>query len=395
VVHLIKMNKISRIFLILSYSLIVIILIADTPLFLSILDIKDIPIRTLFDTNDIGVYFQSSGWIIGKGKLYTEVASEYPLAANFLFGFCRLISNIFKDVNPFYAFAIVWSLFGLTAWLYTTKIVNEIVGNNQIIKICWLLPATIYFSVFRYDIFPTLFFILSIWSLKENKLIKSALFLGITIALKGYALFTIPSFFFFLNYNFGFKKTIRFILISILPLIILNFSTFLFLGKDALVAPYEFHLVRKFNGQSTWDTLNLQFLVRKLPFLPTFLMIITSMLGFLRKPRNISELAESSLLAITGFVSSLIFYSPQFCLWILSAATFIRNKRILFLTCTLCFFSYIYFPITFDMQYTHKINLFIYEMVILIVSILRIFLIFDLISGIKFNKLKFKNLFYK
>ena len=42
------MNKISRIFLILSYSLIVIILIADTPLFLSILDIKDIPIAIAY-----------------------------------------------------------------------------------------------------------------------------------------------------------------------------------------------------------------------------------------------------------------------------------------------------------------------------------------------------------
>ena len=146
------MNRISKIFLFSSYFFVLIILIADTPLFLSILDIKDIPIRTLFDPHDINVYFQSTSWIVGEGKLYSEVSSEYPLAANFLFGFCRLISNTFKNSDPFLSFSVLWTFFGLTAWFYTTKLVNEIVSNNHVLKICWLLPATIYFSLYRYTI---------------------------------------------------------------------------------------------------------------------------------------------------------------------------------------------------------------------------------------------------
>ena len=169
----------------------------------------------------------------------------------------------------------------------------------------------------------------------------------------------------------------------------LNISTFLFLGKEALEAPYKYHLVRTFNGQSTWDSLNLQFLVERFPLLPTFLVLIFSILGFLRSPRNLTELAESSLIAITGFVSSLIFYSPQFCLWILSAATFIKKKRTLYIICTLCFLSFIYFPITYDMRNTHLLNFFIYKMVVFTVTTLRILLLFDLISGIKFTKLNF------
>ena len=169
----------------------------------------------------------------------------------------------------------------------------------------------------------------------------------------------------------------------------LNITTFLLLGKEALEAPYKYHLVRTFNGQSTWDSLNLKFLVKRFPFLPQFLVGITSILGFLRKPRNLNELAESSLIAITGFVSSLIFYSPQFCLWILSSATFIKKKRTLFIICTLCFVSFIYFPITDDMRNTHILNFFIYKMVVLSVTFLRIILILDLISGIKFTKFKF------
>ncbi len=384
------MNKISRIFLIVSYLIVFIILVADLvgdiSHFLPFLNIKDIDFNVLFDRHDVSVYFKSSSWIIGGGQLYTEVPSEYPLAANFLFGLCRLISNTFQNENPILSFRIVWTLFGLIAWFSAVKIVNKIVGNNQIIKICWLLPATIYFSLNRYDIFPVLFFILSICTLKEKRFFKSALFLGFAIALKGYVLFTLPSFFFFINHNYGFKKTIRFIFISISPLIILNFSTFIFLGKDALEAPYKFHLVRTFNGESTWDALNLKFLVNKFPFLPKFLIIVTSILGFLKKPRNISDLAESSVLAITGFASSLVFYSPQFFLWILSAATFVKNKRIIFLTCTLCFFSYIYFPIAAKIQDIHQINFLFYKMMILIVTILRILIIFDLISGIKFTR---------
>ncbi len=169
----------------------------------------------------------------------------------------------------------------------------------------------------------------------------------------------------------------------------LNISTFLLLGKEALEAPYKYHLERTFNGQSTWDSLNLKFLVKRFPFIPQFFIAITSILGFLRRPRNLNELAESSLIAITGFVSSLIFYSPQFCLWILSSATFIKKKRTLFIICTLCFLSFIYFPITYDMRNTHFLNLFLYKMVVLSVTSLRIILLLDLISGIKFTKFKF------
>ena len=169
------------------------------------------------------------------------------------------------------------------------------------------------------------------------------------------------------------KNPLIFLIISILPLLIFNFSTLIFLGKAALEAPYEFHLLRTFNGESTWDALNLKFLVEKIPFFPTLITCITAIIGYFKKPRTIDRLANSCLLAITGFVSSLIFYSPQFCLWMLSAATFSKNKRVLILTYFLCFFSFIYFPITYDIKDANETYYFIFKLFVLIVTYLRIF----------------------
>ena len=392
--NFLKIENILILTLVLSYSLIFLILIIVffnlDKLDSSIFNIyKDLPIRVLYDFHDIDVYFKSSDWVVEEGQLYTDIPSEYPLAANLLFGFCRLISNLFRldsfTNNPYYSFIVTWFFLGLSTWLVILKNLNQIVGNNKIIKLCWILPAALYFSAYRYDIFPTLFFILSITHLKRKKLLSSALYLGISISLKGYALFTIPSIFYYLNYNFGFKKSFNFLIISSLPLLIFNFSTLIFLGKEALEAPYQFHLLRSFNGESTWDALNLKYLVKWIPFLPTLSTCITSIIGFFKKPRTLDQLANSCLLAITGFASSLIFYSPQFCLWILSAATFSKNKRVLILTYFLCFFSFIYFPITYDIKDANETYYFIFKMFVLIVTYLRLFLMAELIFGKKIN----------
>ena len=199
--NFLRLEKILNLTLVLSYALIFLTLIIFFLLNLDNLDFsifnfnKYLPIRVLYDFHDIDVYFKSSAWVVEEGRLYTDIPSEYPLAANLLFGFCRLISNLFRldsfTNNPYYSFIITWFLLGLSTWLVIFKNLNQLVGNNKIIKLCWILPAALYFSAYRYDIFPTLFFILSIADLKRKKLLISALYLGISISLKGYALFTI------------------------------------------------------------------------------------------------------------------------------------------------------------------------------------------------------------
>jgi len=352
------------------------------------------PSWLFFIPYDIKVYWASSDWIIGDKTLYINLPSEYPLFANFIFAICRLISWPLKNlIGDFNSFALSWYLMGISTLFITLKLIRNFIRNNIIIKLCWITPVIILFSGIRYDIYPVLFFILCLINLKNERLFIAAICLSISICLKGYALFALPSFIYYLYTNFGIKKTFYFVLTSISLFAISNLSILLILGKDALLFPYKYHAERTFNGQSSWDALRLTGLVNYLPGLPTFSAISFSVIGFLRKPKNFSEFIDSCVIAITGFSSSLVFYSPQFCFWTLSCATFSNNKRTCFLTLIFCLMTYIYYPLA-SVYYAagtrnDKYSFYIFSVSILIVTLVRFLIIinsFSRPSGLKNKK---------
>src|SRR5262245_37125698 len=49
--------------------------------------------RLAFDESDMSVYFASARWVIEGGRLYREVASDYPLFANIIFATVRYLGN--------------------------------------------------------------------------------------------------------------------------------------------------------------------------------------------------------------------------------------------------------------------------------------------------------------
>ena len=237
------------------------------------------------------------------------------------------------------------------------------------------------------------FFILCLINLKNERLFIAAICLGISICLKGYAFF-LPSFIYYLYTNFGIKKKLLiFVLTSISLFAISNLSILLILGKDALLFPYKYHAERTFNGQSSWDALRLTGLVNYLPGLPTFSAISFSSNWLLKKPKNFSEFIDSCVIAITGFSSSLVFYSPQFCFWTLSCATFSNNKKTCFLTLIFCLMTYIYYPLA-SVYYAagtrnDKYSFYIFSVSILIVTLVRFLIIinsFSRPSGLKNKK---------
>lgn len=383
------MEKISNIFFKINYLLIVFVVIYY------FLAQAYFPSWLFFIHYDMKVYYDSSSWLLGEGKLYIDFPSEYPLFANLIFAFCRFISlpfsRIFGDLNSFY---LTWIFLGISAWLITIKTAKDFILSNRIIKLCWILPAIILFSINRYDIYPVLFFVLSFISLKKRRIFLAAILIGISISLKGYSLFTLPSLLYFLYVNYGMRRSIYFAFISIAPFLISNLIVLIFLGNDALISAYEFHMVRTFNGASTWDVLNLKFLVDFIPNLPTITAVIFAIFGFLRRPKNLSELADSCLIATTGFASSLVFYSPQFCFWTLSCATFSENQKIWFLTFCLCFFTYIYYPLA-DVFYGYgtrgdNASFIVYKLSILVVTLFRLLIIFRAFP--KINNKKFNSI---
>ena len=218
---------------------------------------------------------------------------------------------------------------GLSSLLFTLKSIKQFINKDIALKAAWLSPAILLFSGSRFDIYPVLFFVLSLINLKKDRLFISAIYLGISICLKGYAIFILPSCFYYISVNY-------------------------------------------------------------LPALPSVSAIFFSLIGFLRKPRNFDEFADSCVLATTGFSSSLVFYSPQFCLWTLSCSTFSKNRKITFLTLCFCFTTYIYYPLA-GVYYAYgtrndTYSFFIYSASIILVTITRILLIFFTIVKSKKNK---------
>ena len=109
------------------------------------------PIRYLYDSYDIGVYYKSSDWLGDLSRLYVDVPSEYPLAANIIFLVARMLSALLpKSVDNFRAFQIAWSSMGLLTYGACLFVVSHLPDRNNIRIVTWLTPAVLYYSLFRF-----------------------------------------------------------------------------------------------------------------------------------------------------------------------------------------------------------------------------------------------------
>src|SRR5262245_43415984 len=146
-------------------------------------------VRLLFDPNDIKVYFDSSRWVTEGGRLYREVPSEYPLLANLVFAAIRYVADLI--VSGSYGFRFIWII---SASLIYLCIVYQIARRTAMLAVfAWLAPAPIYFALFRFDLYPALATLISLFAIQRGNYIKGALWLGIATALKGYTLFLLPA----------------------------------------------------------------------------------------------------------------------------------------------------------------------------------------------------------
>jgi len=309
------------------------------------------PIRYLYDSYDIGVYYKSSDWLGDLSRLYVDVPSEYPLAANIIFLVARMLSTLLsKSVDHFRAFQIVWSSMGLSAYGACLFIVSRLQDRNNIRIVTWLTPAVLYYSLFRFDIFVALPIVLFMFLVKRNKFLLGSLSLGLAISLKGFAVVLIPALFFFSLSTQGLRVALKCVLIAFAPLFVFNLLVYLNSGYDGLMFAYRFHADRTFNGESTWDAFGLQHLVENIHFLPALIVLLFSSYPIWRRPKSFAEFTDCAVIAVVGFASSLVFYSPQFVLWIVSISVFSERRFLSGLCLALSLVTYGYFPYAADLR---------------------------------------------
>lgn len=327
-------------------------------------------VRLLFDHHDIGVYFRSSRWVVEGGRLYLEVHSEYPPLANFIFASLRYLSSLAHPGEA--AFAYVWlTVAGLVYAWAVSRVAAE---SSWLATLAWLAPGPIYFALLRFDVYPAVATLLALFAIRREAYIVGALWLGIAVALKGYALCMLPAFCVFIFYQRGLKAAFYCGAIVLAPMALSLIVASLFSGWEGASAPFQQQAARKFNWESTYDAFNYlvgaQLEAKQMPLVPQALQLASGFIAALMRPRTFSDLVNALLFAVLGFMTFSTFYSPQFVLWILPLVCFSDSRLTLTSAIVMSWLTYLYFPIGFDLG--HGTTFF--KAVIVAVTLLRIFM---------------------
>lgn len=309
--------------------------------------------RLAFDPFDMHVYFTSARWIIEGGSLYREVASDYPLFANIIFATVRYLGNL---LHPgIYGFYGLWIA---STWLvYLYAVYRIATGTSMLAALAWLAPAPIFFAVYRFDIYPAVATLMSLFAIRRAYYIKSAIWLGVAAALKGYALFLLPAYCVFMIYQRGFATAIKLGALALAPMILSLLATFIFAGWEGALAPFKFHALRTLNGQSTYDAINYLF---GFPVISERSEVrwACALAAAAMRPRTFDDLVNSFLFAVLGFLSFSVFHSPQFVLWILPLVCFSQSRIMLISAILLSWLTYFYYPVGYFLSLRHHPGLF-------------------------------------
>lgn len=306
-------------------------------------------VRYLFDDHDIGVYFRSSRWIVEGSILYNDVFSEYPLLANAIFAAIRYVTEATFPGNL--GFQYLWVL--MAGVIYALATIRVATFASLLSAAIWLAPASIYFALFRYDIYPAVATLFGLFAIRRESYMAGAIWFGVAIALKGYALFMVPALWVFVFYRRGPVVAVCVGIVAIVPMIASLAVIYGFAGWEGVTAPFRFHLGRGFNRELTYDALNYVLGTRlqaeHIPFVSPALQALASLAAAAMRPRSFDDLVNAMTFAIIGYVTFSVFYSPQFILWLLPTVCFAKSRMMAVLALLLAWLTYMYFPVAWDL----------------------------------------------
>jgi hypothetical protein len=330
-----------------------------------------------FEDGDLGLYFNSSRWVVEGGRLYREVPSEYPLLANIIFGAFRYLSNL---ISPgLRGFCVIW--IASACFIYYLCLVYGVArGAMALALFAWLAPAPIFFALFRYDLYPALATLLSLFAIRRAAYTQGAIWLGVAAALKGYALFFLPAYCIFMIYQRGLPGAIKVGVLIIAPTILSLIATFGFAGWEGVVAPFKFQLMRPLigwntlGGGSTYDALNYLFnapvTLWVKPWIAQSLQVAAALAAAAMRPRRFEDLINCFLFALLGFMSFNTFYSPQYVLWVLPLICFSTSRAMVITAVLFSWLTYLYYPISYVLSTVlHKAG-------VITISLLRLTMMF-------------------
>jgi uncharacterized membrane protein len=315
-------------------------------------------IRFFYDSFDIGIYFRESAWILTSAPPRSELPFGYPPLAQLLFGAMRLVANGVLGPSES-AFAGVWVGIAATllvlAVVWTLRIIPATRWQSLAV---WVTPASLYFALYRFDLFPAIATLAAYYLIRENRLLAGSLVLGLAIALKGYALYLLPALYYYIAANRGHKTAISALLLAIAPLCASVAGFLALAGVDETLKPFGAQAMRGFNGESSYDAVAALAGIRlsRHVALGGWSRLIQlaqwgAALGvLLTRPQTFKAFAAASLFVLIAFLTLSPYYSPQYVLWLLPVACFVEDRFVNATVVAMGWITYLYFPVAYDSQ---------------------------------------------
>jgi len=298
---------------------------------------------------DRSIHFLRGSWYPLHKIPYKEVFCEQLPMANYLFAlpfvampkydldktagyftcdYFPLGSKDFPLIRPslyksiyMIIFSFFMAIFGLAS-LYLLLLFLKALNKNLNYAFIFLLPPVLYFIFNRFDIFPALISLLSLYAVYKGRYNVAAVLLAVGVMAKAYMLVCLPiiiSYDYYQNKRINFKMIAIFavtIVLIILPILIKG-------GLAALSVPFKFQLKENINNESVYFLFNMFFprlfeqyrgLINNL-----FLILSLSAIPFAITTRidNFKLLVKWCLLAMLIFMFFMKFYSPQWIIWVI------------------------------------------------------------------------------
>lgn len=310
----------------------------------------------LVETSDPGVYFRSSSWVVGQGTLYVNVPSEYPLFANLFFALVRIVSEVVNSQpSVLLSFEVTWVTFGWWMWLVVLIALWRNAPHRAIWL--WLNPAALYFSLYRFDVYLVATTFLALLAARNGRIRTAALWLGVTVALKGFVLFAVPAFAVWVWRNRGRREAAIAGALAVGPMAASLAVIFIASGLTAMLYPFRFQAIRIPDGETgTWDVL-IPFglgtkIAQRIPLLPFALEAGFGLVAALMRPKTFQQFLRSYLVAVGGFLTFSAFYSAQFVLWLVAPVALSDSLALLTATVAIAWVTPLFYPVFWNVPHS-------------------------------------------
>jgi hypothetical protein len=313
--------------------------------------------RLFYDPVDLTIYARRGQWYPAGARPYSDVFSEYPQLATYFFAVPYAVLGVFHLDHSRAAYQVVFSGLMAICLLASIRLLYSMLPARKWLAFLMLMPATLFFTLNRYDILPAALALFSYAALARDRFRWAALLLALGVLAKWYLLVLLPI---YAQYAYRRERRIPYSMLAVFAATGLGALLFsaCHSGWEGLMVPYRFHSGRGPNSESLF------YLVRQpIKVLAGYdlagpwvyglllgLQFLCAPLSLLFKIDSQEKVVSWSALAILSFMLFAKFYSPQWILWILPFLLLaVRDARWLALVVALDLATYFCFPIAFDL----------------------------------------------